>query len=449
MAAAIIVGGAAVRAPALAAGVVAVGLLCTIPVRWLFAVLVVAASAQVASYPVGGITVRADEVVVLIFALRALCRRDRTEVGWPSWFAIAFVGFLAITSLLHALDARASLMSTGLLGVGVVAFVATATAAPTRNERTRWLQIWLVVAVASATIGIVAVASSLAFGTSFGVTRLADLGGFPAATGLAFEHNLFGSSCAIAAVVLLGAWRAGVHWGSSRLLLSGFWVTTMATVVSATRGAWIACVIGVVVVFLLLPRPARGRAFARILVQGTGVVLVVLAAAVALDGAQRLGDVAVEALRTQGQRAFELQMGTGGQRTREWGIALTEVQASPVFGFGTNSYGQHHVERTLRGNIPSYIGNWAVRTLYDAGVIGLAVLAMFLAGIVWPSHWLRHASGEQALVAGALVAGGIVLVFAYLAADGFLLVWPWVFLGMTWSWRQAARTEASASTHFA
>ena len=55
----------------------------------------------------------------------------------------------------------------------------------TRDERVAWLRLWLAVTVAGAVIGVFAVASSLVAGTSFGVTRLPELGGVPAATGLA------------------------------------------------------------------------------------------------------------------------------------------------------------------------------------------------------------------------------------------------------------------------
>jgi O-antigen ligase len=295
--------------------------------------------------------------------------------------------------------------------------------------------------VLSAAVGIVAVASSLAFGTSFGVTRLADLGGFPAATGFAFEHNLFGSSCAVAAVVLLGLWRAGAEVVPARHALFGFWIASIATAASFTRGAWIAYATGVFVVFVVEQRSVSGRSFAHLATQGLGILLLLLATGFVVGGLAQAGREAITMLQVQGQRALEFETGTGGRRTREWQAALIEAQAAPVFGLGANSYGQRHVERTLHGNIPSFLGNWAIRTLHDGGVIGFVMLLVFIGGTVWPSHWLRYASGSAAASAGALAAGGVTIAVAYLAADGLLLVWPWVFLGLVWVWRAAAREE--------
>lgn len=433
-------------APFAAAGLTAAVVLFLVPWPVLFAILAFASIFQGSSTIVAGLTVRPDELVVAVFAARAFLSTERVRFGRTEWLLVAFVAVQAATSLLHAEDVRASLQATALLSVGALAYLAVEATVTTRRRLVFATRALLAAITLAAAAGLIAVVSHLVVGTLRGVTLLPELEGFPAATGFAFEHNIFGSTVAAGAIVFLALWLERNPVLSRRSSAMGFWLCMAALAASLTRGAWIGFACGFVVLLLV----SRGKPMAvvarRLAVQALAVGAAFAVVAVVLfPGAGGAGSLAASTIKQQAGRILDLETYTGATRLLEWKIALADVPASPLFGLGTNSYGQRHLEPTVADPEPAYLGNWAIRTLYDSGIVGLALLSAFLASVVWPVRGLRRARGDLASVARALTLGGVVLAVSYLATDAFLLAWPWVFLGLTRASRAFAQEQEMSS----
>lgn len=448
MAGAVGLGVAAVLAPNAALAIAIALVLAVLPLHWLFAVLVASSAAQSVTLSVAGFTVRPDELVVVVFAARAFAARDRAALRWPEWLLLAFLGLQVVTSALHAADARASILSVGLLGFGVVAYLSTVTAVSTRERFAPAVRAALIVLAVSEAIGLLALVAHWASGSSWGITRVDTLAGFPAITGLAHEHDLYGSMAAVGTVVFLALWRQRNSIVGRNAALLGFWISAAGLLLSLTRGAWVAAAIGIVAVALLTRPSDRSRSLPRLAVGGAAMVALAAALLVGLGAAPDLGDVGSSTVSTvteQAGQVLDFGSSTGAARVAEWRISLDEWRHAPVFGLGTNSFGQRHFEMSINGPIPAFVGNWVIRTLYDSGVIGLAMLATSLGALLWPSRALRVVDGDAGVVARSLLCGGIVIVVAYLAADGLLLVWPWILFGLSRAARRLAATEPAVS----
>lgn len=425
--------------PLAAAGVGAVAASAFLPWLLLFAGLAVAVTVQGSSATVAGATVRPEIVLVAIFALRAFTLKERARFERVEWTLIAFMLVQVLSSLMHSVDAGASFRSVGLLGFGALAYLSTYTVMCDPQRILAGIRVFLGIGVLGAAAGIAALVSHYAIGTLFGVTSLETLGGFPAATGFAYEHDLFGSTSAAAAIAFLVLWRERNRAFSPRLSALGFWVCFAGTLLSLARGAWAGVAVAMVAVWLTSREALLGMVKVVLygaLILGIGALLFV--SFVSRD--VTVGASTAGAVSSQAGHVFDLATATGAQRLIEWETSLSEVRRSPILGLGTNSYGQRHFDMTRFGTRPAFVGNWFVRTLYDSGLVGLFLLMAFAGPIVWPGARVRRARGELAPETRALVLGCLVLVVAYLATDSLLLVWPWVLLGLT----RAARVVSEA-----
>jgi len=441
-------GVASVVAPNAARAMALALVVAVLPLHWLFAVLVASAAAQSVTLSVGGYTVRPDELVVLVFAIRAFATRDRAVLGWPEWLLVAFLGLQVVTSALHATDVRDSFLSAALLGFGVVAYLSTVTVAASGMRFVSAVRAALAVLAASEAIGLIALAAHWAIDSSWGITRVDTLAGFPAVTGLAHEHNLYGSMAAVGTVVFLSLWRQRNGIVGRNAALLGFWISATGLVLSLARGPWVAAAVGIVAVVSLTRPTDRSRSLPRLAIGGAAMLLLVLALLAGIGAARDLGEFGASTastLQEQGGQVLDFGSSTGAARVAEWRTSLDEWRDAPLFGLGTNSYGQRHFEMTVDGPIPAFVGNWAIRTLYDSGIIGLAMLVTFVGALLWPSRELRVVGGDAAVVARSLLCGAVVIAVAYLAADGFLLVWPWILFGLLRAARRLALTDPTAS----
>jgi len=420
-----------VESPLLAAGVGVTAALAVLPLMALFAVLVLATAGEGFSMQVAGMTFRPDMLVATVFAVRALTATPRVRSGAVEAALVAFMALQVVTSGLHSVDPAASIRSAAMLGFGVLAFFGVRAALATRDRLLTAVRIALVVALAAAAAGIALLAASYVIGSTFGVTRLETLSGFPAITGFAYEHDVFGSSCAAVAIVFLALWREANPLLSRQAAAVSFWICAGATLLSLARGAWLGLAAGLLVSWLAGGRRAQPMTG---LVLTSAVVIALIGAGALAFSSQSVTDVGAgtaSAVSTQAQQALNLRSSTGARRLVEWKTSLAEVRSSLWFGLGTNSYGQRHFERTISGPKPAFVGNWFVRILYDSGIVGLFLFLAFAVPIVWPDARLRNAKGDLAPIARALTFGCTVLAVSYLATDALLLVWPWVLLGLT------------------
>jgi O-antigen ligase len=437
----------------LPAGLFAVGavagqlVLLMLPWRWQFGLVAAVAAVQIATIGVGGATVPITVVLITPFAVRVLLftrREVRPRWSWPEYVILSWVALQYVSTALFSLDKTASLESAALLTLGVGTYLVVYTGACTRERVVFAVRLLLLVSVLASLLALMAYAAYLAFGSTLGMAFQPEIGYLP--RGIAFEPNLLGSTSAGAAVaflVLMHERNAVVHQAWAVI---GYWICLGAMAISLARGAALGFAIAFVASFLLRGRDRRD-AHVRLVKVLPALTVIGGVAAVTLALAVAAPDTALGDIRDQLSTKWEGLMtgqGTVGQRLGETVLGFEDLDRSPVIGLGTDSFGQRHVDYTLNPPGPAYLGNLYFRTLYDTGVAGLVLLALFLASVVWPSGYLRTGRSDLAPVARALILGYLAMAVAYAATDGSLLAWPWVFIGLARAARWVTAREVES-----
>ncbi len=405
--------------PLVGAGVGAVFLLTFLPWAGLFAALVGTSIANRAGYDISGLTLRVAEAVLVPFAFRSF------------FFTTPASGSMADT-------------------FGVITYLAVYTSVCSPRRVRQALRVFLAAGAIGAFIGILSLIGyygGLKFGVDFRYKPL--FGGAPTIKGLAYEHDIFGSTCAAVAIAFFVLLREQSNLFSRKWTVRYLWVSVIGMLIAQGRGPWL----GFGFVFLLYFVFKRRRVVAMPRLARAAVILVL----VSILGAGAFfvlnqqtensvpGPLAGVILTTQTKFAniLNTSSGTGLGRLRLWTKGTTEVMdKSPVVGLGTYSYGQRNFRTSPHTRpylTPGYLISLWVRTLYDTGIAGVVLLALFMLLAFWPVRELQHSKGDLAPVARAMAFASLVLAGAYLITDSTLLIWPWILFGLT----RAAITQAT------
>jgi hypothetical protein len=418
---------------AIGAGIAAIGVLLML--RWsqqmvLFAFLAVA---QIIALKVGDTTVQLAVIVLVPLAARVLLftsREVRPAWGWPEWTAISWIALQFISTFLYAEDLTTSIGTAGLLAIGVLTYLVTFTGVCTRERLILAVRAVLAAAVVSAVIGLLSLVAYFVFGVTIGMATLPGVG--PVVRGIAREPDLLGSTCGAAAITFLVLAREDNPVIKRVWALLAFWTCVGGMAVTLTRGALIAFSVALLAALTLRRRtPTQRIRLIKVLAPLTGALVLSVGALVVVGSQGTNGPVAQ--ISEQGAIKIEgLTQASGSvrQRAGESLIALNDLRLSPIFGLGSGSFGERHIDYTLDPPGPGYLGNLYLRTLYDTGAVGLVLLVVFLVGVLWPRPTLRRSRAELAPVAWALIFGSGTLAIAYGVTDGSLLVWPWILLGL-------------------
>jgi hypothetical protein len=176
------------------------------------------------------------------------------------------------------------------------------------------------------------------------------------ANGIAYEPNILAGTAAIWAIIILTK--------GERLLLRDWLFLVLALAVipaTTTRAAPIAILCGVAVYF-----SSGVRRLSRLVLIGISfLVAAIVVQVIAPDNwasiVAKIGDFSDQ---------------TATHRATEWLVALQDLHGwGWLFGLGTNSFGQRHIDPTLVAQqVPGYLGNLPLQTMYDSGALGLALL---------------------------------------------------------------------------
>jgi hypothetical protein len=169
----------------------------------------------------------------------------------------------------------------------------------------------------------------------------------------------------------------------------------------------------VLVAMLAIPRRAgdgrQGGGSARVALIGGAVA--VLAVFVSGLSPYRLGDIA------------DLGSGTGAYRAGIWNLALDELSTpgTALFGFGTNSFPQHHREEGGSGE-DLYLSNLPLAVVYDGGLVGGGLFVVAIASLLRRAPVRARRSGQAAVLAllvASIATNPIWFAFAW---------WPFAVL---------------------
>ncbi len=315
-----------------------------------------------------GATFRLEHVVLLatVVALVVAGREQSLFVAARERTAVLFAAFVlwsALVSALQSVSPGESLLIVGWLALDwlflVVLLATSRDAASVARTSVNF-------AAVAAIAGIVCWVAARTAGTTFGVSG--ETRG-TAASGLSFEPNLLGATLAFWIFV------AFVGLPSLRRRATAWFVTVgvVAVALSLTRAAMVGLGLGLAMWAGLSGSGARLRLL-RLLLAGTVVAVVIV-----LIAPQVAGPVSRNAAE-----ALDFGTGTGKDRLESWRTAVADLRGfNLVVGLGTNSFGQRHLEPTLPTTpTPAYLANLPLQILYDAGIIGAALLMAVVASIL-------------------------------------------------------------------
>jgi len=465
------VGAVAADNPLAAAGVTGVTILAFVPWVALFTTLIGSAIANRWGVEVSGVSLRMAQAVLIPFCLRAVLFTDpdvRPRWRFAEWVLIMFVVVNFISTYFFA-PVNSSWLAAGIELLGATAYLAVYMSVCTPQRLRVASRIFLSLGAVSAAIGI---ASFLGYyvGFGFGVDYryVPAINGAPAIKGIAYEHDIFGSTCAAVAIALLVLMREHSTLFSKKWTERLFWISLGGMLVSQARGAWIGFGFIFILYYVVGVRRRRVVRVPKMLRTTAVVFLLGLMGLVGfyLTNTQNATSAPsplnglVTTVYQKVQSGLSLSgnascdgCNTGAGRIRRWTKGIDEVTAqSPVIGLGTDSYGLRNFRpspHTWPYLAPAYIESLYVRTFYDTGGLGLLLLLLFLGLVLWPRREIQNSPGDLAPIARALTFGGLTLAVAYGVTDSTLLVWPWIMFGLiraaTWlAVRQARDLRGSA-----
>ena len=325
---------------------------------------------------------------ILFAVVYAIPRIGRLVPGALPPAGWAYIGW-AVLSVAWAIDPGTSLgQIQTLIQLAIIAFLIADLVIHDPTVVRPLLWIYSVSAAATAAIGI---ATYFSGGVETGV-RLAAIGG---------------QNPAQFASLLLPAFIFGLHelLNGRRVAASGLvaLLCMAGIVLSGTRSVWVAAT--VVVFFLLLPRLGIRRAIVAL-----GVVGVL-----ALVTFQIPGVASLVAERT------EMATPTGGAgRTNIWAVGLQIFESSPVIGVGYANFLvaftstvilSANISADIRANYAPH--NVVVGSAGELGVVGLALLVLFIVPLIARRGWGPDGLLVQAILASLLIDALFIDIFGY------------------------------------
>ncbi|PLS85633.1 MAG: hypothetical protein CYG60_11525 [Actinobacteria bacterium] len=378
--------------------------------------------------PVGGVALRIDQLVLIpvvsglaLHVLPVALGRKATGVSTPRSYipTLIFAGFASyiganiLSSSLFAPQPAESFKIVIWLLLSFMAFAAV------------YFVVGRYVTVREAffailAAGFVSAAAGIIFYLMFQIAGIrigVQLDPNPKAVGTFFEANMFGSFQAFCALLGLSVLSSGrVRGWAFGMVLCGTLLSIVALVLSFTRAAWLGFLLGIIVLALLQLRGGRSLAlFALSGILGSSVLLTLISTGLLASLVERFTSIG------------DLSSSTTAFRIDLFRIALAEWPSSPVFGLGTNSFGQRHFDPG-QDFAPAYLPSLFLVTLYDIGVIGLLTLLITFALVVGAIVSVLWNGGWTGTIALALLGGMASMLVSYQATNTFWFSYNWLII---------------------
>jgi len=396
-------------------------------VRWPYGALlalVIASLMPRITIGLGGWNVRPEHYVVGLVSV-VLCVRwlqgERSQFRWngADKLLIAYVAWNYITSALLSPDPKmtlrwALLTNLVILPYWLVRYLVS-------DERTLgWMfKVFVLVGLTETAYAVISFVSQRLFGTSFGV-EVGQYGAFGGTYGTQVEANLLGSYAGCLAIILLVLYFSSER--RPRWLFGGIVLAVAALIVSLSRAALIA--FGFVSLVLLFLGVRRG------LVRTRKLLLLGLTLALFLVPLAESGGNFAERFRNLSEQGIEDETTMG--RIMALSAAIQDISQHPMFGTGAGSFAltlQDERILSLLGEFRPWIGNTVIRILHDTGVLGLVLFGLVAVSIARQAkHAIAYGAYRTEII--ALLAGCLVYAIAFMSADGTMLAFFWVHLGI-------------------
>ena len=242
----------------------------------------------------------------------------------------------------------------------------------------------------------------------------------PQASTGSLQYNAVGTTMAMGLVVLLGLAACAIGRVRAALVVAAA-VTAVTLALTFSRGAWLAALVGVLLLLALVPGRVRGTV-------PLVAIAVVLAGAVLVQWSDRL--------EAEARSIFSLT--TNRNRMVLWRIAWTMVLDRPLTGSGLNTFAVLYPRYRTPDAVdeaPPFSHNIFLNMAVEGGVLGaLGFAAMVGAGLVAGWRWLRRPGPVGRTVPATLLATFLALM-VHQQVDGTAISFHigaglWMLLGI-------------------
>lgn len=390
-------------------------------------------------YDVGPVSIRAEQVVILGLAgflgLRLLLRGETPRITVPGLYAVGWWLALAFSAFLHAPDFGDTLRHIIRLGLMILGLIVTVNLARRENDWQRLVFLLFLFGILEAGYGVLArVVYAWHFGTIsvLGITVHSPLNlgvqitrslPVPAPYGTLEEGNIFGSTMAALLLLSLALWVHPQAFISRRLITVGIVLTAAGWLLSLTRGAWLAVVLLLPLLWVLYPARAKRR------LTHLGVLIVVAPLAVAMLVVLLLFAPASSSVVSRLQTLARLNVDpTFNLRMLRWQLAWEDILMRPFIGWGPGTFEQLHGIQRFN---PAWLDSLTIKSMQEAGLIGTLFMYGMWATAVFDGLYAALRVPDypfRGSVIG-LTLGALALFLAYHATDATWLAFMWVWLG--------------------
>jgi len=339
---------------------------------------------------------------------------------------LAYLGANALSTLSSGEGARGLSLDLITLALAIL-YGALVVSLDTPGRLLFGVRLWLGVAAAEAIIGMLAFALYLGVHAAVpGVQLDPNSNNAPLVYGTLYEGNIFGSymSAAFLIALALVAEETVRRKGLLYLVLAA---TAVGLLVSGTRSAWGATIVGAVVL-LALSRLGRGGRRGRLLVRLVGGLVAV--GLIVVIGLIVLPSSVTGAFGARAQGLLNFGSGSGYGRVLLYREAVAEWQTQPLLGLGPGSFAYKLSGDTSTS--AAWLPNLTLLTLHDTGALGLLALVwLFAAFYAMATGALRRAPpGETRAALAGLTAAVTALLVAFQLTPGLNLGYSWALLAL-------------------
>jgi O-antigen ligase len=428
-----------------------------------------------------GVSLKPEHLAALAVAGLFLpeARRLARRIDLVSGLLLAWYGWSLIGGLLNAPDPADSTRLWVMLGLVSFPFYLFVTALDSQARLRFAVDSWLMIGVA---VGIFGLLSHLLFGWGIDLgIQVNPVTLDPTIPSTFREANLFGSAMMLLGLTGLGLIVFGAPTG--RLVWLAAVVGVLGVQVSFTRTAWLAFLIGLVLLVVLKALSLRSQPASPVAWRSAATVTaaVVLGTLViwAPIGDPDISQARDETAAEQATRAAEWEatktaavtasatvetmpvlaegtptpwvvptpeprnpdvvgrvrsIGDGSDSSIRIRIefakqALRDWRDHPLAGQGIGSFGQKYTTTSFDR---AWLSNVQVRLLHDGGIVGLLLFVLPIALLAWRALsivWNGVTTGPAQLTAALGVAVATMFV-AFQATEGLQIAWYWCSLGL-------------------
>jgi O-antigen ligase len=358
-------------------------------------------------------------IISIMVAVWLLRHKQKIRFENLDYWVLAYVAINYLSSAFGSSVPSATLRWALMNNLAVLPYFLIRLLVRDRATLEKTFRILLGVGIAESAYGILCYLSHHVFATSFGMEIGQYFVDVAAPYGSLYEPNLFGAYTACCTVLFLALYL--IERQNQFGYLICIIVTSLATVLSFSRGALLALVVAVAWVFWRTRRQQNAR-------RGTLTTLVPALAFILIITAGVMGGVLQERIANLFQQGLSEE--TTITRLLVIQESLQDVPNHLLLGTGTASlqlsfdWSKYVPEWSDQA---TWVGNVGVRILHDVGLVGLAVFLGFLVSL-----WLKirgRLHGQDPMLLG-LSAGGLIYGISFQSTDGTTLAFCWIHLGL-------------------